>query len=84
LFGESRRHTRFNRALAQQMSTEGMDGPGEESLEQGQLRGGDAAKLIDLAELTPVVNSLRGHYTSDAHVQELITMFEQLRRRSGK
>jgi Ca-activated chloride channel family protein len=49
-----------------------------------KLRGDDAAKLIELAELAPVVNSLRGHYANDARVQQLITMYEQLRRREGR
>jgi secreted protein with Ig-like and vWFA domain len=49
-----------------------------------KLRGGDSANQVDLGQLTPVVNSLRGHYASNGRVQELITMFEQLRRQSGK
>jgi Ca-activated chloride channel family protein len=49
-----------------------------------KLRGGEAANLIELAELAPVVNSLRGHYANDTRVQELIAMFEQMRRRSGR
>jgi secreted protein with Ig-like and vWFA domain len=49
-----------------------------------KLRGGDAANQVDLGQLTPVMNSLRGHYASNGRVQELVTMFEQLRRQSGK
>ena len=35
---------------------------------------------IRLAPLVPVVNSLRGRYASEARVQTLVSMFEQLRR----
>lgn len=49
-----------------------------------KLQGGDAAKLIALDDLAPVVNRLRGQYAQDARVQQLIAMFEQLRRRGGK
>ncbi|MEO7414347.1 MAG: von Willebrand factor type A domain-containing protein [Opitutaceae bacterium] len=49
-----------------------------------KLRGGEAGNLINLDELAPTVNRLRGYYAREARVQELITMFEQLRRRNGK
>lgn len=49
-----------------------------------KLRGGESASQVNLDELTPVVNTLRGHYASNARAQELITMFEQVRRQSGK
>ena len=49
-----------------------------------KLGGGETADLVDLAELAPVVNGLRGHFANDRRVQELVTMFEQLRRLNGK
>ena len=49
-----------------------------------KLRGGAMANAIDLAQLAPVVNGLRGQYANDARVQELIAMFEQMRRRTEK
>ena len=49
-----------------------------------KLGGGETADLVDLAELAPVVNGLRGHFANDRRVQELVTMFEQLRRMNGK
>jgi hypothetical protein len=49
-----------------------------------KLRGGAMANGIDLAQLAPVVNGLRGQYANDARVQELIAMFEQMRRRTEK
>jgi Ca-activated chloride channel homolog len=45
-----------------------------------KLRGGPAAEAIRLSPLAPVVNALRGHYASEARVQALVSMFEQLRR----
>ncbi len=49
-----------------------------------KLRGGAAANQIDLAALAPAVNSLRNHYAADARVQELVAMFEHVRRLNGK
>lgn len=65
-------------------STPSMQLAGTAALLAEKLRGGDSANLIELAELAPIVNSLRGHYASDARVQELLAMFEQMRRRNGK
>lgn len=48
-----------------------------------KLRGGDAARAINLNELEPVVNALRGRYADDQRVQEFIAMFEKVRRRDG-
>lgn len=45
-----------------------------------KLRGGAAGDAIGLAQLAPVVNALRGHYAHEARVQELVAMFEQMRR----
>ena len=72
------------RARAFDRATPTMQLAGTAALLAEKLRGGDSAKLIDLADLTPVVNSLRGHYANDARVQQLMAMFEQMRRRSGK
>jgi len=45
-----------------------------------KLRGGALGDAIKLDELAPVVNALRGHYAHEPRVQELVTMYEQLRR----
>ena len=71
-------------ARAFDRATPTMQLAGTAALLAEKLQGGDSAKLIDLAELTPIVNTLRGSYANDARVQELITMFEELRRREGK
>jgi len=71
-------------ARAFDRSTPTMQLAGIAALLAEKLRGGESAKLIDLNELAPAVNSLRGHYASDARVQQLIAMFDQLRRQSGK
>ncbi|MBL9208459.1 MAG: von Willebrand factor type A domain-containing protein [Opitutaceae bacterium] len=49
-----------------------------------KLRGGDAAAGIRLSDFAPVVNELRGHYSHEARVQELVTMFAQSRRLLGE
>lgn len=45
-----------------------------------KLRGGRLGDAIKLDELAPVVNALRGHYAHEPRVQDLVTMYEQLRR----
>jgi hypothetical protein len=45
-----------------------------------KLRGGPSAAGIKLAELAPIVSALRSHYASEPRVQELVAMYEQLRR----
>ena len=42
------------------------------------------ADLVDLDALTPVFTGLRGHYSSQVRVQELVAMFEQMRRIEAK
>ena len=49
-----------------------------------KLRGGPPADLIRLDELAPIVNALRGHYAQSERVDELATMFAQMRRLSGE
>lgn len=49
-----------------------------------KLRGGNLAAQIRLAELAPVVNTLRGDYSHDARVRNLVTMFAQARRLAGE
>ena len=44
-----------------------------------KLRGGATAEPIKLRDLTGVVNGLRGHYPHQSRVQELSTMFSQMR-----
>jgi hypothetical protein len=49
-----------------------------------KLRGGPRGDAIKLAELAPVVNSLRSHYSHEAAVQELAAMYQQMRRMRGE
>jgi len=49
-----------------------------------KLRGGARADAIKLDPLAPVVNALRGHFAHEARVQELATMYEQMRRMGGE
>ncbi len=49
-----------------------------------KLQGGATAGPIRLDELAPVVNALRGHYEHEARVQQLVAMFEQVRRLEAK
>lgn len=49
-----------------------------------KLRGGDTATGIRLSDFAPVVNELRGHYSHEARVQELVSMFAQSRRLLGE
>lgn len=72
------------RARAFDRATPTLQLAGTAALLADKLSGGDVAGLVNLDELVSTVNALRGHYAKDARVQELITMFEQLRRRSGK
>jgi Ca-activated chloride channel homolog len=48
------------------------------------LRGGEWADAVNLDELAPVASALRGHYAHQGQVQQLIAMFEQMRRRSSR
>ncbi len=45
-----------------------------------KLRGGARGDAIRLAQLAPVVNALRSHYSHEVPVQELATMYEEMRR----
>lgn len=72
------------RARAFDRATPTIQLAGTAALLADKLSGGDVAGLVNLDELVPTVNALRGHYAKDARVQELIAMFEQMRRRSGK
>ena len=49
-----------------------------------KLQGGAMAGQIRLEELAPAVNALRGRYEHEVRVQQLVAMFEQLRRLEGK
>jgi hypothetical protein len=49
-----------------------------------KLRDGAMANLIVLDDLAPVVNTLRGHYANYPRVQELVGMFERMRRLEAK
>jgi Ca-activated chloride channel homolog len=57
---------------------------GTAALVAEKLRGGPAADVVDLNQLVPVMNTLRGRFAQQPRVQEFVTMFEQLRRRSAK
>jgi secreted protein with Ig-like and vWFA domain len=45
-----------------------------------KLRGGALAEQIKLSDFVPVITTLRSHYSQEARVQKLATMFEQMRR----
>jgi hypothetical protein len=49
-----------------------------------KLRGGAMADQITLDELAPVASALRSRYGHEARVQQLVTMFEQMRRLGAK
>jgi hypothetical protein len=49
-----------------------------------KLRGGARGAAISLAQLAPVVDSLRSHYSHEAAVQELAAMYQQARRIRGE
>lgn len=49
-----------------------------------KIRGGPAGDRVELDALAPIVNALRGRRPDDQRLQELATMFEQLRRLEGK
>lgn len=71
------------RAPAFDRASPAMQLAGTAALLAEKLQGGEAAKLIDLAQLAGPVNALRGHYRDNARVQELVAMYDQLRRRAG-
>jgi len=48
------------------------------------LRGGALGDQVDLGALAPVVKSLCTHFASQPRVQELVTMFEQARRKLNR
>jgi Mg-chelatase subunit ChlD len=49
-----------------------------------KLRGGEWADGLNLNELAPVANALRGHYAHEGRVQQLLWMFEQIRGSSSR
>ena len=54
------------------------------SLLAEKLRGGPLADALDLDSLEPVVTRLRGYYAQQARVQQLATMFEEVRRMTAR
>jgi secreted protein with Ig-like and vWFA domain len=49
-----------------------------------KIRGGPAGDRVELDALTPIVNALCGRHPDDKRLQELATMFAQMRRLQGK
>jgi secreted protein with Ig-like and vWFA domain len=49
-----------------------------------KLHGGEAGEAFKLGDLAPVVNKLHSDYAGEPRVQELVTMFEQMRRLEGE
>jgi Ca-activated chloride channel homolog len=49
-----------------------------------KLRGGALGDAVQLEELTPIANALRGHYAPQERVQQLVEMLAQLRRMEGR
>jgi Ca-activated chloride channel family protein len=58
----------------------GMRLAGTAALLAEKLRGGARGDAINLAQLAPVVNALRAHYSHQVQVQELAAMYEEMRR----
>jgi len=71
-------------AAAFDRATPTMQLAGTAALLAEKMRGGEAGEAIKLGDLAPVVNKLRGQYTHEPRVQELVTMFEQLRHLAGE
>jgi hypothetical protein len=65
-------------------ATPSMQLAGTAALLAEKLRGGASADPVKLDELAPVVNTLRGRYEQEARVQQLVTMFAQMRRLDRK
>jgi Ca-activated chloride channel homolog len=65
-------------------ATPSMQLAGTAALLAEKLRGGARADAIKLAELAPVVNALRNHYSHEVPVQELAAMYQQMRRLRGE
>ncbi len=65
-------------------ATPSMQLAGVSALLAEKLRGGPAADGIKLSDLAPIINTLRNHYANEPRVQELVTMFAQLRQRTGE
>ena len=49
-----------------------------------KLRGSTLAQQFKLGDLAAVVNTLRGRYEHEPRVRELVTMFGQMRQRTGE
>ncbi|HVS54594.1 MAG TPA: von Willebrand factor type A domain-containing protein [Opitutaceae bacterium] len=71
-------------ARAFDRATPSMQLAGTAGLLAEKLRGDTAQTQFKLADLAPVVNALRNSYANQPRVQELATMFAQLRRLSGE
>jgi Ca-activated chloride channel family protein len=65
-------------------ATPSMQLAGTAALLAEKLRGGARADAINLAQLAPIVNSLRNHYSHEVPVQELAAMYQQMRRMRGE
>ena len=61
-----------------------MELAGAAALLAEKLRGGSAGSAVDLETLAPVINRLRGIYAPQQRVQDLVTMFNQVRRMEGR
>ncbi len=71
-------------ASAFDKATPSMQLAGTAALLAEKLRGGARADAINLAQLAPVVNALRNHYSHEVPVQELAAMYQQMRRMRGE
>ncbi len=49
-----------------------------------KLRGGPAGDRVDIDQLAPIVNTLRARRPDDKRIQDLVTLFEQMRRMKGR
>ncbi len=72
------------RAAAFDRATPSLQLAGTAAMLAEKIRGGPAGDRVELDALAPVVNAIRGRHPDDRRIQELVTMFEQLRRLQGK
>ena len=71
------------KASAFDRATPTMQLAGTAALLAETLQRGEKEDVARLDELKPVVNALRGYFPHEKRVQELVTMFEQLRKLSA-
>ncbi|MBK8474845.1 MAG: von Willebrand factor type A domain-containing protein [Opitutaceae bacterium] len=72
------------RAAAFDRATPSLQLAGTAAMLAEKIRGGPAGDRVELDTLAPIVSALRGRRPDDQRLQELSTIFEQLRRLQGR